>query len=260
MADDRLIDDRLVNAYLADVRRLLPERLAGRVIDEIEDHLRESVEHLVAQGRSQPDAERLATRAFGTPELLATEFHEQGGAMPTTFTRWSGLAGIVGTILMPAVLAYYDAQLEPGEDSGAVTPVLLIVPFLLMVTGLAGLIARTHGAFGRVRGTVATVLIVTGTVLSPISRGGLLAGTVVAVLIIVGFGLLFDVIYREAVLPRPATALFVGAVIVLSAMSPTPIEKQSLPYYVGAAALLIGWLWLQYTLWSERPERVPAAA
>lgn len=180
--------------------------------------------------------------------------------MPTMFTRWSGLAGIVGTILMPVVLAYYDAQLEPGQDSGAVTPVLLIVPFVLMVTGLAGLIARTHGAFGRVRGAVATVLIVAGVVLSPISRGGLVAGTIVALLLITGFGLLFDVIYRENVLPQPATALFVGSVVALSAMSPTPIEKQSLPYYVGFVALLAGWLWLQYTLWSERPERVPAAA
>ena len=255
-----MADERLIDAYLADVAALLPRRCAARVVLEIEDHLRENVEHLMAEGRQRSEAERQATQAFGEPEVLATEFHNQGGAMPTPFTRWSGLAGIVATILFPVVLVYYDSQLEPGEDSGAVTPVLLLVPFALMVTGLFGLIARTHGAFGRIRGIAATVLIVAGIVLSPVSRGGLVAGVVVATLLIVGFGLLFDVIYREAVLPRPATALFVVSIVALSAMSPTPIEKQSLPYYVGFAALLAGWLWLEYTLWSERPERAPAAA
>lgn len=255
-----MADDRLIDAYLADVGPRLPQYCAARVALEIEDHLREHAEHLMAAGHDPADAEREATEAFGEPDVIATEFHNQGGAMPTPFTRWSGLAGIVGTILFPVVLAYYNSQLEPGEDSGAITPVLLIMPLALFVTGLVGLIARTHGAFGRVRGTVATVLIVAGIVLSPMSRGGLVAGAVVATLLIVGLGLLFDVIDREAVLPRPATALFVGSIVVLSAMSPTSLEKQSLPYYVGAAALLAGWLWLEYTLWSERPERVPVAA
>jgi hypothetical protein len=36
---------------------------------------------------------------------------------------------------------------------------------------------------------------------------------------------------------------------------PTGVEKQSWPYSLAFALLIVTWIWLQYTLWSERPER-----
>lgn len=169
--------------------------------------------------------------------------------MPSTFTRWSGLAGIVGTAGSAAAIAYYDAQKTPGDIDP--TPVLLVIPFALLVIGLAGLIVRTRGAFGRGRGGIAGLLIVAGLCLTPFGYG--VVGAVAATLLLVGFGLLFEVIYREAILPRPATVLFAASVVAVSALSPTSLEKQSAPYYLGFGLMLVGWLWLHYTLWSERP-------
>ena len=130
---------------------------------------------------------------------------------------------------------------------------LLPLVLVLMVLGFAGLVARTRGAFGRVRGTAISVLVVLGMVLSPIARGGVVGGTIVAGLWLAALALLAEVVVREAVLPRPATIMFVVAVVACSALSPTSLDKQSLPYYLGAAAGLTGWMWLHYTLWSERP-------
>ena len=42
-------------------------------------------------------------------------------------------------------------------------------------------------------------------------------------------------------------------------LMPTGVEKQSWPYYLAFAMLFVTWIWLQYTLWSERPERAALA-
>ena len=253
MADYGLSSPGAIDRYLAEVRSSLARPRAERILTEIEDYLRERADHLMAaRDRDRSDAEREAVEAFGDPGVVARSFNDEGGAMPTRFTHWSGLCGMlaVPTMVLSSVVT---PEPTPGPDARDGFPVLLPIVLLLAVLGFAGLVARTRGAFGRVRGTAITALVVLGTVLSPIARGGLVGGTIVAVLWLGALALVAEVLIREAVLPRPATIMFVAAVIICSALAPTSLEKQSLPYYLGAAAGFTGWVWLHYTLWSERP-------
>ena len=244
----------VIDAYVAELGGLLGSRRAERIAAEVRDHLSECAEHLMGSGRSPEDAERAAIDAFGDPSDLAEEFNEQGGAMPSPFTRWAGLAGMLGVVMCAVGLAVIP-ETKPNEIDPPPN-LLLVASFGLLVIGLAALIVRTWGVFGRARGIIATVLIVAGMCLVPVGYG--VIGWAAATLLILGFGLLFDVIFREAVLPRPATTLFVVSLVALSLLSPTSLEKQSLPYYLGAALMVSGWLWLHYTLWSERPTRAEA--
>ncbi len=253
MADYGVSSPGVIDVYLTQVRGGLAKRRAARILVEIEDHLRERADHLMVAGdRDAYGAEREAVEAFGDPAAIARAFNNEGGAMPTKFTHWSGLCGMLAlpTMLLSNVVT---PQPTPGPDARDGFPVLLPLVLVLVVVGFAGLVARTRGAFGRVRGTAISVLVVLGTVLLPISRGGVVGGAIVAGLWLAALALVAEVIIREAVLPRPATIMFVGAVMVCSVLAPTSLEKQSLPYYLGAVAGFGGWMWLHYTLWSERP-------
>lgn len=256
MADYGLSSPGLIDVYLAQVRGGLAKRRSERILAEIEDHLRERAEHVMAAGDRDPsEAEREAVEAFGDPAVIARAFNDEGGAMPTKFTHWSGLCGMLAlpTMLLSSVLT---PEQTPGPDAKDGFPMLLPLVLVLMILGFVGLVARTRGAFGRVRGTAISVLVVLGTALSPISRGGMVGGTIVAGLWLAALALVAEVLIREAVLPRPATIMFVAAVMTSSILSPTSLEKQSLPYYLCAAAGITGWMWLHYTLWSERPASV----
>lgn len=246
----------VIDAYVAQLGGLLGSRRAERIADEVRDHLWERAAQLMSSGRPPEDAERAAVEAFGEPGELARELNEQGGAMPSPFTRWAGLAGMLGVVTLAVGLATIP-ETRPGEIDPAPN-VLLPISLALLLAGLAALIARTWGAFGRARGVAAAVLIVAGLSLVPVGYGA--AGWAAATLLIVGFGVLFDVILREAVLPRPATTLFVVSLVALSLLSPTSLDKESPPYYAGFALMVTGWLWLHYTLWSERPARAASTA
>lgn len=255
MADYGVSSPRLIDIYLAQIRSGLPKRRSERILAEIEDHLRERTGQLMLAGDRDPyEAEREAVAAFGDPSDIARSFNDEGGAMPTKFTYWSGLCGMLAlpTMLLSNLVS---PEPTPGPDARDGFPVLLPLVLGLMIVGFAGLVARTRGSFGRVRGTAIVLLLVSGIALSPISRGGLAGGAIVAGLLLAALALLAEVIIREAVLPRPATIMFVAAVMVSSVLSPTSLAKQSLPYYLCAAAGLTGWMWLHYTLWSERPAR-----
>jgi hypothetical protein len=252
VADYSLSSPGLIDSYLAQVRGGLAKRRSERILAEIEDHLRERADQLMTAGDRDPyEAESEAVNAFGDPAVIARSFNDEGGAMPTKFTHWSGLCGMMA---LPVMLLSSAVTPEPSDPTATDSvPVLLPLVLALIIVGFAGLVARTRGAFGRTRGTAISVCLVLGIVLSPISRGGLLAGAIVAGLMLAALALLAEAIIREAVLPRPATIMFVAAVMASSVLSPTSLEKQSLPYYLCAAAGATGWMWLHYTLWSERP-------
>ena len=76
----------------------------------------------------------------------------------------------------------------------------------MILIGFSGLVARTWGAFGWVRGVSATVLIAVGFSVQGYGTRGVIA----SVMILAGLVLVFEVIYREAILPRPATVLLVA--------------------------------------------------
>jgi len=248
-------DAGLISEYLLDLGRALPRRRSERVVFEVQDHLLERANHLMAEGHTPEDAERRAVEGFGDPSTVAREFDRTGGAMPSTFTRWSGLIGLLSVPVMVAAQLFYETQ-KVEDDLHTVSEVEgvpwgLLIPAAMILIGFAGLVARTWGAFGWVRGASATVLIAVGFSVQGYGTRGVIA----SVMILAGLVLVFEVIYREAILPRPATALLVASGLIICMLMPTGVEKQSWPYYLAFAMLTVTWIWLQYTLWSERPER-----
>lgn len=247
-----MADTGLIETYLNEVGAGLAGRHSARVLAEIEDHLRERTADLMREHDPEV-AERKAIAAFGDPDLITSSFNDIGGAMPSKFTRWSGLAGMLGVILLFATFVQIGVTDNPNVDGDPPPPILLPVSGLFLLTGFAGLVARTRGAFGRWRGSAILVTLAAGAALLPFAWGA--AGWVDAALFLLALGLICHTVFREDVLPRPATTLMFVSIVTMSILAPTSLDKQSMPYYLGFAALLIGWIWLQYTLWSERPER-----
>jgi hypothetical protein len=62
-------------------------------------------------------------------------------------------------------------------------------------------------------------------------------------------------VYRVHALPRPPLAFMLLAGAWLLALTYMKEDKSSLMFATGWVFVLAGWCWLQFTLWSERPER-----
>ena len=246
-----MADDRVISSYLEELRGLLAKkRQRDRILNEVGDHLRERVDLLVATGSDLGEACSAAVRTFGDPKSHAEAFNAIG-AMPTPFTRWSGLAGLCGPFLMFALGA---TQPEDGNH----VPWWLIPPFLMIVSGLLGVIVRTRGSFGRLRGWTASTLIVGGVASLAVTGGYGLGGVFVSVAVLAGLTLLLQSTFRVGALPRPATLTIALAGVALAALIGSDIKEESAPVYIAGGALFIGWCWLQYTLWSESRRRRPA--
>ncbi len=249
-----MADDGVITAYLNELGGLLAKyRHRERVLNEVGDHLRERVDMLVAAGSDVREASNAAVRAFGDPKSYAESFRAIS-SMPTPFTRWSGLAGLCGPFLWIVFAVSWEAL---GDEGNA--PWLLIAPFLMMVSGLVGIIVRTRGSFGRLRGWTASILII-GAVASLAVTGGYgMGGVYFSVAVLAGLTLLLQSTFRVGALPRPATLTIAVAGVALVALIGSDIKEQSAPVYVAGIALFLGWCWLQYTLWSESKSRRRAA-
>ncbi len=88
------MDHDLIDGYLMELRRALRWRAdLDDVCAEVEDHLRENAERLVATGVAPAEAQRRTLECFGDLGMVARSFAAtpSGGlAVPTTFTRRSG--------------------------------------------------------------------------------------------------------------------------------------------------------------------------
>lgn len=242
-----MADDSVINAYIERVRRALGSyRYGERAVAELADHLQQRVDALTEAGCSRQDACSAAINALGDPDLYVADFSSVR-AMPTTFTRWAGLAGLCGAPLLGLGFA------QPSE--GNQVPWLLIIPFAAFVVGLLGVIVRTRGSFGRSRGLFSLALIVVGGSVG-LAGGYGLVGFVCAAAVLLGLSLLLHATYRVGALPQPATLTVAVAGVALVALIGSDLEEESLPVYAAGAALFVGWCWLQYTLWSESPCRV----
>ena len=250
MAGDEL---SAVDRYLDELRATLGRRrTTDRIVTEVEAHLAEAIDDRVRRGLDRAAATTAALTAFGSAGDVAAGFDHD--AMPTTFTRWSGLAGILGAAALGLMPLEEAAR---GTPPDGIDPLLLsmLVAMGLLVVGFLGVAARTRGAFGRWRGALVLVLIAVPTAMAAMGYGWGVGGAVMAVMFLAALVLVLETAFQVGALPRPATLLFTAAGLGLAALLPTDVEKQSLPYYVGLALLAIGWVWLQYTLWSERPAR-----
>lgn len=106
--------------YLAELARQLKCSRDARsdVVDEIEDHLRESAEHACASGLSAAAAERRAVADLGRPALVAGRRTGQSVAarllLPIGLAvALVGLAGVLG-----GVQSLAPEQARPGLMSG----------------------------------------------------------------------------------------------------------------------------------------------
>lgn len=115
-----MADDLNVDAYLEAVRRQLRGRHdRDELLDEIEDHLRSTIEHHRATGNDPENAVVETLRAFGEPATIAAALADANGspAVPTTFTHGIGSVAMVGAgvwLLLP--ICFWSAHLV--ERSG----------------------------------------------------------------------------------------------------------------------------------------------
>jgi hypothetical protein len=260
--------DDLITSYVEDLDRALRGRVrhTERICAETDDHLRSTAEDLGHTGLAEGEAARRALECFGPVEQLAATFLtlEMGGAgaRATRFTIRAGLLGALGGLIISIAAAQQvltDAQTQSNDRGvGAIigTAVLLIAIGLTGV-GFVGIVMRHRGTLRSVD-RVALGLLLAGLVAMWIPVWGIF---VIAIPLMLAGTVLFGIrVYRVHALPRPPLAFMLLAGALVIGLTVTKANKSSVEYATGWAFVIAGWCWLQFTLWSERPERRPASA
>jgi len=93
---------RRIEDYLGELRRELPggRRFKGRVLSEVEDHLREGVRREREDGVPVPDAERRVIERFGFPQLVAGRFAEELAGSGARSAAWAMVLATLGVMLL----------------------------------------------------------------------------------------------------------------------------------------------------------------
>jgi hypothetical protein len=205
----------------------------------------------------------------------------------STLFRWSGLASLVGGVLL-VILSIAESVLFGGQSDSAtvmssawiVVEVAFVVVEILLITGLVGLYARQAEQTG-ILGLVAFLLALTGTVLisgvdwsaaflapwlaeiappevlDAEPAGFFIVGILLTlVLLALGYFLFGLASLQAKVLPRYASVLLmVGAVLIL--------VMGFLEIGFDLLVLGVAFAWMGYGLWSEpvaEPESIPEVA
>jgi uncharacterized membrane protein len=99
-----------IDWYLTELERSLPDFPSERreiLLTEVESHLREQVDELVATGMTASEADAEAVRVFGNPTQFAARLRDEvapaQGRSPETCLRGTGLA-IAGPVVGPLAL------------------------------------------------------------------------------------------------------------------------------------------------------------
>ncbi len=260
--------DDLITGYVAELDRALAGRIrhADRVALEIEDHLRSATEELRASGVAEDDAARRAIECFGPVSEVATPLLELeragGGARPNRFTIWAGLLGAIGGLLIAVAAAAQTFGVGSGSLPKGLGEKIGIAIFWLAALGctalgFAGIILRHRGTLRR-RERLALGLLAIGFMTMWLPYWGILVIALPMMLIgTVVFGIR---VFSVHVLPRPPLTLMLVAGAATIALTVTKVDKESLAFAAGWIFVLLGWCWLEFTLWSERPvnDSVPA--
>ncbi|HVF52845.1 MAG TPA: permease prefix domain 1-containing protein [Actinomycetota bacterium] len=239
-----LLEPNLVGR--ASLRRRLAEEMCG--------HLEDAAEHYRILGLTPGEAAQRAIEDFGPPEVVVGAWAESKGVgVPTTFTRYAGLAGIVGALGLGGSLIY--EQMSESYSHGMFAEVSL--SFLaLFAMSLVALYLRVRGKlvpYGRLGTRVAIVGFVAVVVSSSLwFAPGALVGLLA---IFVGLGSFFVGTIRSGVVPRGPLALgiagLVGAFLVGLVGTLLGFDSGPTAALVGVGALATGWAWLGLHLWSE---------
>lgn len=281
MAVDRLTDRRprgapaqahasqsLIEAYLAELRRELGRRHdADDIVAEVADHLCEVADWHADRGMDHLTAERHALGQFGTSTIVARAFaqHGKGIAMPTSFTRRSGLLWLLSAMLLASgfVLIMHESWRGAWDATVyAYGAILIGAGIAALLGGMVGVWRRHGGSLGRVglTGLVLTgVAVLPGTFLTwftPIWMTLLALGCVAFAVAVARAGV---------VSPVASGVMAAGIIIVTGAMwAGGPLETFSdrylwaAPGWAGGLAFVAGCAWLGYQLWMESPAEAPA--
>ena len=229
-------------------------RLRRRLTEEMRGHLEDATERHQAQGLTREDAQRKAIEEFGPPEVVVGGWAESKGVgVPTLFTRYAGLAGLIGTIGLAASMVYMSVS--ESYSHGAFAEVSLSFVALLTIS-FAGLYMRVRGKlvpYGRLGPRVSIagfVLIVAGN-----ATWNMILVIVGFLALIVGVGAFFVGAMRSGVIPRGPIALWIGGILAqLLAGLVTMLMGVDVGVggpLIALSGLAIGWAWLGFHLWNE---------
>ena len=248
---------RTIDGYLRDLRpRLRSVSDADDLVAEVEDHLRAAAAHLVEEGHFDPSAaESQAIADYGSPASVATGFRRgarQGGAIPTRFTRLSGLAAMATPLML-----LFGSLFNQGPAKGPVHGLgvfLQTASYVTLMVAIIGLIRR-HGGLGRMRWVIVGLLVAAPVLPFVLSWVGLVLGIVAlaTALVILSVGL-----YRAAILPRPAILLlfsapagFLLAALVITLAGRDTGQAGRYAAVIAAGIALAALAWFGWALWRE---------
>jgi hypothetical protein len=238
-----------------------------RIAAEVRAHLEEAAADEVERGLQPADAQKRAIERFGPPQAVVNSWAESKGiGVVTNFTRFGGLAGIVGVLGFTASLVW--AEISWSFSIGAFAEVALAFGAFLAV-GMVALYMRLRGKLGRYA-RIGFRLIVAGLVVGFASSSlwfvpGGVAGLT---MLIVGVAVYLLGAIRADVVPRTPLLLWVAgfalSVVIGFAGFLTSLETEYVAAGFGYGLFNLGWLWLGLHLWREQPadgeQRTPAVA
>jgi hypothetical protein len=260
-----MAEPQLIDRYLVTLRRSLGKAPdAEDILAEVEDHLREAAAGHRHGGLDAQAAEARTLKAFGSPRLVTRAFadaRKRGLAVPTTFTRRTGLAAIACPLLLLLGMLLEEAErwtIATWSSNWYLAGNLAtLLALALLVVALLGLWARHGGAVGTF-GLAGLVLVGLGTlvVLAQFSWALLLWLAPISV----GCALFAMGIVRARLLSRVAAALLGSGLLGTAGLAlgqhlgGEDANVMIWPYaLIGIASFGIGLTWLGWQLRVERP-------
>jgi hypothetical protein len=142
-----------IAGLLAELAGELPADLPGRarILAEVEDHLVQSVERLVAGGLAHTAAEREAVIRFGEPQQLATLFRSLAGDSSVLdppappLTGWRSVASLAalgaGVVAVLGLLALAGwSILDPDLTTGRVLRLMALLAPAILAAAVSGML------------------------------------------------------------------------------------------------------------------------
>lgn len=251
----------MVTSYLDEVRpNLWGHMLTRRRVEaELADHLMEAVAQLESEGLSRSEAERVAMDRFGSPAEVARAFaRSKGVGMATQFTKWSGLAMLVG---LPILIAARMYAASSWEFSIGWYAEIASAAGALVLAGLVGMYLRLRGQLGK-PGRIGFRAMLAGFVIGMVSSSlwFVVGAQIGLAILLTGAATYVYAMFKTSVFPRSAYALIAtgaaGAAVIGFAGVFASVETEwvAAPWghlFGGAGLMLIG-----AHLWREVPEEV----
>jgi hypothetical protein len=212
-----MAEHAVIDRYLSELEREVRWfRDAEEIIEEVADHLLEAVAVHTRRGLDRIAAQKRALTEFGDPTLVGRAFastRSGGIAMPTEFTRRSGVALVASSFLWLVALGFIywsDVADRTRPWEGLPMALYLIGTFTLIAAGallaigILGINRRHGGALGNTGRLAFWIAALTG-----VTAFGSWAWGVWLTLFGIGAIVLAIAVHRSEIAPRTA-GLLVG--------------------------------------------------